>query len=97
MPTADITIDTLDAVLEIAAEVMQECAPDPGNTRLERLSRYIVTQLGGAPYTTDEATEVIGRLDDMCVLADRGSIIDFDIPSDLEVAVASLRLSEAAD
>lgn len=46
--SAGVTLlqDTLESILAVASEVMEECAPDPGNTRLERLSRYLVASLG---------------------------------------------------
>jgi len=48
----DYEVDNLDTVLDLAGSVLIENAPDPGNTRLERLARFIVSNLGGEPSCT---------------------------------------------
>ena len=87
-------VDRLDDILDIAAEVVYETAPDPGTTRLERLARYVVMTLGGAPYTVDEAIEVVGRNDQVAIMDNTGVAVR-DIPEDREVAVAYIRLAES--
>lgn len=56
-----IVVDRLDAVLEIATEVVGECAPDPGQTRLERMARWLCYNLGGEPYCPAEKAGSITR------------------------------------
>lgn len=51
-------IDRLDAVLDIAAEVLIDHGSCEGMTRIERLARYITTHLGGEPY----AAEIAGTI-----------------------------------
>ncbi len=78
-------IDALDDVLDLAAEVMTENAPDPGSTRLERLARYVVANLGGEPYTVDRAT--------LAVYSDLVSYPE-SVADKRKMAVALLRLAE---
>lgn len=45
----DITgapVDTLDAILDVAVEVLGEYGPTLGQTRIERLSRWVVLRVG---------------------------------------------------
>lgn len=44
-------VDTLDDVLDIAAEVLRDYGGEPGDTRIERLARYVASNLGGEPHT----------------------------------------------
>jgi hypothetical protein len=46
---APLLHDRLDAVLDIAVTVLADYAPDFGNTRLERMARYLMLNLGGEP------------------------------------------------
>lgn len=50
--TSDVvhTVDKLDDVLDVAGEVLFEYGGYPGDTRIERLARYVVATLGGEPY-----------------------------------------------
>lgn len=40
-------VDTVDAALEIAGEVLAEYGDDPGATRIERLARFVLLAAGG--------------------------------------------------
>jgi hypothetical protein len=42
-------IDRLDDVLDVAAEVLLEHGPDHGNTRIERLARWVAYNVGEVP------------------------------------------------
>ncbi len=42
-------IDRLDGALDVAASVLRDYGPDPGNTRIERLARYVSLNLGDEP------------------------------------------------
>ena len=39
-------LDGVDAILALAAEVINEFGSDPGDTRIERLARFVVGRLG---------------------------------------------------
>lgn len=52
MYTDDLGLDSVEEVLTIAAEVVVENAPDPGNTRIERLSRWVI-DIAGSVWTHD--------------------------------------------
>lgn len=42
----DIKLDSLDTVLDIAGEVLYENAPEPSNTRIERMARWLALNVG---------------------------------------------------
>lgn len=50
-------IDGVDAVLAVAAEVLEEYGPDPGATRIERMARWI-TLVAGAPLSSETAGSI---------------------------------------
>lgn len=81
------TDDSLDDVLDVAAEVLRENADDPGNTRIERLARWVVANLGGEPYTPTQVSEL---LVDRCLPGFLGD-------QSLAAAVAYIRLNEGGD
>lgn len=39
-------IDGLEAILDVAVDVVRDYAPGPGHTRIERLARYVLYTLG---------------------------------------------------
>lgn len=41
----DLHDDTVDSILDVAGEVVLDHAPDPGNTRIERLARWVVSSV----------------------------------------------------
>ena len=43
-------IDRIDAALDVAVEVLGEYGPDPGQSRIERLARFMMANIGGEPY-----------------------------------------------
>lgn len=56
-PIASSGPDTLDDVLDLAAEIIREYGGDPQGTRIERLAHWVATNLGGPPYTLKQATQ----------------------------------------
>ncbi len=42
-------VDGVDSILDVAVEVLGEYAPDSGNTRIERMARWILLNVGGIP------------------------------------------------
>lgn len=53
-------VDHLDAVLDVAGEVLSEYGGDPGTTRIERMARWILCTTG-MPHTL-EAAGALARL-----------------------------------
>lgn len=51
----ELTTDTVTSIQDLAAEVLQEYAPDHGNTRIERLARWVVFNL--SPDLQDEGVD----------------------------------------
>lgn len=47
--------DSIDVVLDVAADVLRDYLAPDGRTRLERLARWVCSQLGGAPYAVERA------------------------------------------
>lgn len=54
-------IDKLDALLDAVAEVLDENAPDPGRTRVERMARWLALNVGGAPYAPAYTSGAISK------------------------------------
>lgn len=99
----DITIDDVDTILEVAGEVLVENAPDPGDTRIERLARWVVANLdaivtmqrAGAYtlFTTSRVRAV--RLGER-ILLDLSGRKEFSPGEAQEVATALLRAAHQA-
>lgn len=54
----DHAIDSLDSILDIASQVLYEYGPEAGDTRIERMARYLVLMFGGAPYSAEKVLEL---------------------------------------
>lgn len=94
--------DTLDAVLSIAAEVIDENSPDPQGTRIERLAQWLAKNVGGEP---DAVPSLVRRLTEIIpvpandVVVWRGVMSHFAMtPNEArEFAVALLRAAEGVE
>jgi hypothetical protein len=98
---AGLPVDSLDQVLNVAGEVLAENGAAPGDTRIERMARFIAFNLGGRPYGALRS----GRFDVSEVLAvwQTGGLIGFDGTATVEpdtaraAMVALLRAAELAE
>jgi hypothetical protein len=94
--------DTLDEILNVAAEVIDENAMDSGHTRIERLAQWVAKNVGGEPDATPSSTrrsvDVSGSFLQGIVIW-RGTMSHFSMtPAEArEFAVALLRAAEAAE
>lgn len=63
---ADAPVDAIDAILDVAAEVLGEYGPEQGQTRIERLARWVALRVGDV---TLERGEVLERVHGISVRA----------------------------
>jgi len=105
-------IDTLDDVLDIAAGVLADYGGERGDSRIERLARWIAANVGGEPYSVKTIEQHCDRVEPheyAYAVVRVGSLFGVDTGQD-EVAtiavwpegarafaVGLLRLSERAD
>lgn len=94
--------DTLDEILTVASEVIDENAMDSHLTRIERMAQWIARNVGGEPDATPSlvrrSVEVVAvPADDIVVW--RGTMAHFAMtPAEArEFAVALLRAAEAVE
>lgn len=93
--------DTLNSVLDVAVEVLAEYAGIPGNTRIERLARFVAEHLGGEPYGPNargyfSRSEVAGVWCCGTQVGFRGEgVVDPDVARELGLAL--FRAAEVAE
>ena len=67
---SDVASDTLSEALEVAVDVLRDHGDTPGNTRIERLARFVVRVLGadessvgatGVKFTTALAEHLLDK------------------------------------
>lgn len=97
------SVDSLDAVLDVACEVIAEYGPVPGNSRIERMARYLVYTLA-EPGVTRESAGALVKLSasDFSAVRAAGSIAfntagRLDASGARQLAQAMVRLSEEAE
>lgn len=97
--TSEPDISTLDEVLDLASEIIDENAPDPQGTRLERLAGWISKNVGCEPDTSRLTTPRLEVDFYRDVVVWRASQAHFAMtPEEARVvAVALLRAAEAAE
>lgn len=105
-------IDTLDGVLDVAGDVLQDYASESLDTRIARMSRWLALNLGGPPYhaetlgrdfqryDTGEQSYDLVRVGSIFAIQKRdGSTcgLGFGAQSARALAVALLRVAETLD
>jgi hypothetical protein len=54
-------VDTLDGVLDVAAEVLAEYGGERSDSRIERMARWIAANVGGEPYQMTETSGAMAK------------------------------------
>jgi hypothetical protein len=55
--------DTLQEIVDVACEIVIENAPDPRDTRVERMARWVVQHLGHPRIMTVDPPRLVGVID----------------------------------
>ena len=97
-------VDTIDDILDIAGEVIEEHAPDPGLTRIERLARWIAASVDPAVTGQSVGQMAVFRTSRVHVIrsSDRVTLdlsgrTNYSAEEAREIAAALLRAAELAD
>lgn len=54
--TETVVVDKIDTLLDdVVVSVLQDYGPDPGDTRVERMARWLALNLGGPPYDIEQS------------------------------------------
>ena len=99
-------VDSLNDILDVAASVLADYGTTAGNTRIERLARYLVGTLGGEPDMPTRrlgATDVQFNPSDAAAVWTEGPLVGVLASGSLEpdqaraVVVALVRAIETAE
>lgn len=54
-------IDSIDGILDVAREVLGDYGGVHGNTRIERMARWLAANIAAPPFTTEKPTDDLVR------------------------------------
>jgi hypothetical protein len=54
-------IDSIDGILDVAREVLGDYGGVHGNTRIERMARWLAANIGAPPFTTERPADNMVR------------------------------------